>query len=1169
MRDECPQIESVLHYLIAHGFEEQQHTLLEQAGSSADERPGIHRLFIDLPFRAGLSSPEDDAGALHRAERAPVPSLQGMAMKYLSHTAGENHRLESARPDTPEWRRWRRHPSRARVWFVKAGPSQGKSTVGQFFCQIQRASLILQDEIPVDPKLYQLAQSVRERAEQEGFWTSTPRIPISIELKDYAQWISSRSLDDARGILTYLASRISRDIEAPVSTTALRRALGTRSWFVAFDGLDEVPSDTKEDVARGVRRFLGNEVAQSRADLLALCTSRPQGYSGQFADLDGPTIELSPLSPEQALSCARPVIGISRTPSEAAQAMSVLHSALESESVRELMTTPLQSHIMAVVVRDGGRPPERRWQLFSNFYQVIRKRESNRSLPDAPLARLLREDEQLLKTVHNRLGWMLHARAETSGGAQTDLHRDDFKRLVEQAAEQMIEGDVESTVRVLMEATTDRLVLVSTPDDGDHVRFHIRPLQEFFAAEFLLESSDAEQLRERLQVLAGDAHWREVVHFLLSALVETKRKTELSVAVDVLRRLNQSEEEGDESDLRLLRLLRLRLGRGAIIAARLMQEGVLEQDKRVRDQFRDILKPLTSITQSWILWPLVEVEQPNSRRWLLSFLLETMREATYGESVGAAIVLAQMLEDGDEMVSEVREFFLKAPHSYLSFVIESLEPMFYNEDGSAPLASDAQQWLLGVMLQLLLRPDWFQLSAEAIKAILTSVRERMDDACALAEQCGWSDEEIALLCTIAPVDRVEERSESRSTDYGLVKALWFEHDWTAATFEEGAWTVESLQSASGSRGIMEFTRLELLFGSTKQLPDLHAAVEVLNDAYVDRLQVLPRYIQAYLPLNSTRPDGWAEGLRALKTLDDQGLESLRAQGHADGYRCSRPAKAFQVEEEDCTLEQWKALLQHVPSFMLRLLIAGERRVIEEERQQAIDAAIDELLQRPELLPSIVLSWGRLLEISGERSQELRRLMREAASAPVARYHSPGHTSTPLLLDLPSEAPLIPHFLSAFTGQVLSGGRFSNAEAEEVEAEIEELKFQLQQRSSDALQLKSIAQDSAQPLEVRACAAMMFLLHPQGDKYLQPWQGLLVEASRPEINAWYLRAVVVCLRLVASEEDRAARLIVGGLLERTRGHFEHTQQIQRLLGIWREASHAPITKAGVQDVWLAS
>jgi hypothetical protein len=177
-----------------------------------------------------------------------------------------------------------------------------------------------------------------------------------------------------------------------------------------FDGLDEVPDDVKDDVAIQLRRFVDEVALDTNSDLFAVCTSRPQGYSGQFSDLDGPTIELTPLSALQALKCAEPVIKFGRGANESNKAIQILNSAIRSEAVRSLMTIPLQSHIMAVVVRDGGKPPDRRWQLFDNFYHVIKRRETNRDLPDEAIARLLREDHKLLKTVHNRLGFVLSGR---------------------------------------------------------------------------------------------------------------------------------------------------------------------------------------------------------------------------------------------------------------------------------------------------------------------------------------------------------------------------------------------------------------------------------------------------------------------------------------------------------------------------------------------------------------------------------------------------------------------------------------------------------------------------------------------------------------------------------------------------------------------------------------
>src|SRR5438128_12617402 len=113
----------------------------------------------------------------------------------------------------------------------------------------------------------------------------------------------------------------------------------------------------------------------------------------------------------------------------------------------------------------------------------MKKGEGLKDFPDKVISSLLRDDYQLLRAIHSRLGFTLHADAETSVGAVTRLDRDQFKSLCHATVSQFNESDIEKTVRILMEATTQRLVLVSTPESEAYVSFDIRQLQEFFASE--------------------------------------------------------------------------------------------------------------------------------------------------------------------------------------------------------------------------------------------------------------------------------------------------------------------------------------------------------------------------------------------------------------------------------------------------------------------------------------------------------------------------------------------------------------------------------------------------------------------------------------------------------------------------------------------------------------
>lgn len=627
LADQRASLESIMRWFIVTGLDDQKYAKLEQAGSTSDSRPGVHRLFVDLPFQSAKSK------------------CSGMAARQLLKASYENHSATGESVADEQWDDWRFHPSRAPVWFIKGGPGQGKSTVGQLLCQIQRAALLTQSKLfAVARDVSVLAEEIKTYSQELGLWTSTQRVPIFLELKNYAQWYGEQAPNSPTGIVSHLASKIGISLQQDVSVGTLRRLLKRHSWFVVFDGLDEVPSAIKDDIANEVRRFIHEETCEG--DFQILFTSRPQGYSGQFDSIRHCAVELLPLKPDLAVTCARKLIKLDRSVSDADQLCQILDESIKSDTVRELMTTPLQAHILAVIVRGGQRPPERKWELYRKFYDVIKERETNRNLPDRALADLFRRESALIKAIHNRLGFVLHSLAETSSGARATLDKIKFRRLIELVVEERKEGDNARLVDKLVAATTERLVLINTPDDGNHVRFDVRQLQEFFAAEYIYDGTDTAQLEERLLVISGGQHWREVMHFVLSALIETNRKTDLKIAVDVLRRLDDGADDGSEE-----RSLRRRIAAGTVLSARLLQDGVLEQDKAIRGMFRDRMLPLASTQDEQLLRSVMTLPESASRTWLLEMMFTQIREASHTESLGAAAILWCNLSDSDEMAA--------------------------------------------------------------------------------------------------------------------------------------------------------------------------------------------------------------------------------------------------------------------------------------------------------------------------------------------------------------------------------------------------------------------------------------------------------------------------------------------------------------------------------------
>lgn len=1137
--DDRASIEDIIRSLLVTQLGEQQHTKLEQAGSDADNRPGVHKLFIDIPY-VGLET-----------------RYRGSSLRSLFATASNVHRIIDGDPQGPEWARWQRQPERARVWFVLGGPGQGKSTLGQFFCQINRAAFLLSAEGPkATYPIKRLAEEIKEVVAPLGLWPSVPRIPIFVELREYAHWFSKQAEDSPKGVLTYLASKLSREIEKEVKAGTLLRALEKGSWLAIFDGLDEVPSDNKDKASREIRHFIDEVGLRSNCDLLSLCTSRPQGYSGQFDDIDCARLQLAHLEPQQAIECAKPVLSIGRSESDAAKCVEILVNAINAPGgVRELMRTPLQAHIMAVVVRDGGKPPERRWQLFNNFYEVIRRREANKELTDPNVENLLRHNEQLLRSIHNRLGFVLHTAAETSQGATTSLSRQEFNKLASDTVVQMLDDDVDEMVETLTIATEHRLVLVNTPDDGQHLRFDVRQLQEFFAAEFIYESVDVSTLRERLRIVAGDAHWREVMHFLYSALVEKGRFTELSAAVEVL------EEIDDDDPNTPGRVFARRLGNGAAIAGRLLTEGVLEQDKRVRRQFVASLEPLLSQTISNSC-NFTQVSQSNSRTWLISFLIQHVAEADATESIAAAAFLAGMLDDSDSRFSEAYTQMMSRGFSYIDGVLASylsLEP-----------APELYQWVLRIAMDRLIDSDLASLTVESVNnAILVICRSDTDLFKSVCEAKQLRDHEVELIkrnCLRRPgrsklTKNMEQPVELEELDYSFISGKYLADDWSHISATPMDCTRIDVDS---SRGFLRVAAAINNFHCFRSRGDFLRVIEELSTTKEPLLSALSTFdrakfpaIDRYIPLKK---------LRAVveKQTESEFENALKA--HQFGpFRLERWAVEFSLSRPPQLNEEFLTLIRNRPSIAIIVWLAhlGDIQEIEStQRSLALEAFRKQAVETPGVFCDFPEILGQLFD--GPDSLNLREaIVRAAQKFPNRPSPMYGLQGFPFSVRLPTEGSLLPPILFSIIRRARTHRYRHDISEPGLKAVIEYAEgFALSPES-----LKDIATNTSVPVFQRAAAILLkSLLHDSNLEGVKDFEAILLECIA-EHNMIIAEAVQLVISSFGSSTDPYCRRFVGKLFEVGKYDYELRRNLQAMLDSWREVSSAPLSNAGVISEWL--
>ncbi len=487
----------------------EQYVRLGAAGHSEQDRIPLARVFVDLPIgEPGADAPPapeaelDGEGKL--ASLGAVSSLLLIGAQRLDSASNE---LSANRANLTGAETATQVPGR--IVFI-GGPGQGKSTLGQFLCQLHRAAFLDGQAVAPLPEIRDTCELIRRQCVDESLTLPRmPRFPVRVELNAFAAKLADST---TRSLFDYLLQRICQRAERELSADDLRTWLERFPWLVVLDGLDEVPaSSNRSEVLAAIQDFLVDAHCVN-ADLMLLATTRPQGYSDDFSSRYYRHHQLLPLDVPRALHYARRLLEerFGGDPDRVQRLMERLSRAGTEEATARLMRSPLQVTIMALLVESLGQPPRERWRLFNDYYQVIFRREKERNIPAAELLSTYQAD---IDAIHQRVGLRLQVDSERSGGTEALLAQEEFARLVagrlEEEGHKGVEG--ERLRQEIMDAALERLVFLVAPQAGK-VGFEIRSLQEFMAAQALMNGSD-EQIRQRLRAIAPAAHWRNVFLF--------------------------------------------------------------------------------------------------------------------------------------------------------------------------------------------------------------------------------------------------------------------------------------------------------------------------------------------------------------------------------------------------------------------------------------------------------------------------------------------------------------------------------------------------------------------------------------------------------------------------------------------------------------------------------
>lgn len=518
-----------------------QFAKLGQGGYTDANAIPLSNVFVDLPITLS------DGGASHQRQHVQNETLTE-ELDTLGQERGDEQRptflglfLEEGRqvlkPSANSVQNRQTHKTAGRVVLI-GGPGQGKTTVGLFTCQLLRAALLRACGTAYSPEITQALAIIAQQS-QELPKTDVLRYPLRVDLKKLAEALAGKGDFAANSLLDYLVRHISKRTDSDLSKSDFRVWLKSYPWLLVLDGLDEVPaSSNRTKMMDAIRDFVSVEAYQQDADLLVLATTRPQGYSDEFDPALYRHLPLAPLNAVEALKYGSKLAAArhSGLKTRVEELVSSLNRATTNPATVRLMESPLQVTIMLALIEGGGEPPEQRWKLFHDYYDVIYRREKERG---TPFSTILGSYEPEIHWLHHRAGWLLQQRNAGTGATAARLTHAEFEKLVNERLIKRGHKDIakrNSLVHQIREAATDRLVFL-VGNTANEIGFEIRSLQEFMAAEHCFDGSES-SVQETLRAIAPHPYWRNVFLFIAGRIFFEKESL-IDSLVAVCERLNE------------------------------------------------------------------------------------------------------------------------------------------------------------------------------------------------------------------------------------------------------------------------------------------------------------------------------------------------------------------------------------------------------------------------------------------------------------------------------------------------------------------------------------------------------------------------------------------------------------------------------------------------------
>lgn len=493
--------QNAFHRYLYQAFCNDYCSRMEQAGQVTEEKVSIDKVYIDLTFK------DEDTQVKGKFIDHAI-SIGNQVFRFSS--------LDSKQKDA----NMNNLPLSTNKYVLKGTAGQGKSTVCQFLAQIYRASFIQNFSNLCDNKVLDFLN----RVQIDGIQIPTCyRVPVRIELRLYSSWIANRQKEKKQyDLVTYISTMIGDISSSKFDNETLRLYFNKYAWAFFFDGLDEVPeSSNRKEVMAEIETFINIDLRQADTDAIFYATTRPEGYVGEFNNVNFNHLDLMPLDRENCFIYLNKLLtAIENDSVKRKEYLKILEQGWDNRQIAFMMQTPLQVTIITILVKSGGEPPRDKFSLFKEYFEIIIKREKQKGM-----GTILNDNQDLIEGIYYLLGYELQKRSVSIEGSDALISLDDMCALIKlKLSEDGITEDTESYQELLSGAYSmivNRINFASEISEG-YIGFSIRSMQEFLAAVYIVRNVGDKTLGSLLKELAKSSYWKNTFIFVVECIAKEK-----------------------------------------------------------------------------------------------------------------------------------------------------------------------------------------------------------------------------------------------------------------------------------------------------------------------------------------------------------------------------------------------------------------------------------------------------------------------------------------------------------------------------------------------------------------------------------------------------------------------------------------------------------------------